>query len=102
MAICNFSLAVTSGYGDRKSTLWLRCSVFGKRAEGSLPEYLVKGAQVAVSGELSLNEWEKDGVKHSTLELNVNTLDLIGGNRGNNSGGQDERPVDDSENSVPF
>lgn len=78
-AICSFSVAVASGYGDNKKTTWVGCSLFGKRAEGNLPQYLTKGAQVAISGELSMDEWQKDGVTNKMLKVNVGSLDLIGG-----------------------
>mgnify|MGYP005986544247 CR=1 FL=1 len=77
-AICEFSVGVKSGYGDKEKTLWVKCSMFGKRAAGQLPQYLVKGAKVAISGELSMDEWEKDGVKNKMLKLRVEDLDLIG------------------------
>lgn len=80
LAICNFPVAVTSGFGDNKKTTWARCALFGKRAEGGLVQYLKKGAQVAVSGELSLNEFEgNDGQKRTSLEVRINEIDLIGG-----------------------
>lgn len=78
-SICSFSVAVKSGYGENEKTTWVRCSLFGNRAEGKLPDYLVKGQKVAISGEVFLDEWEgKDGAKKSTLKMAVNTLDLIG------------------------
>lgn len=77
-AICEFSVGVKSGYGDKEKTLWVKCSMFGKRAAGQLPQYLVKGAKVAISGELSMDEWEKDGTKNKMLKLRVEDLDLIG------------------------
>jgi len=80
MTVCTFSVAVKSGYGDNAKTTWANCALFGKRAEGGLPQYLVKGAQVCISGEACLDEWEKDGVKNKTLKVNVDKLDLVGGN----------------------
>lgn len=77
-AVCEFSAAVKSGYGEKETTLWLRCSMFGKKAEGTLPGYLQKGTKVCISGELSMDEWEKDGVKNKMLKLRVEDLDLIG------------------------
>jgi len=78
-SVCSFSVAVTSGYGDKEKTTWVQCGLFGKRAEGSLPQYLVKGQKVAISGEAFLDEWDgKDGAKHSVMKVNVNSLDLIG------------------------
>ena len=51
-AVCTFSIAVKAGFGDNAKTFWVRCNLWGKRAEGGLPAYLVKGQQVCVSGEL--------------------------------------------------
>jgi single-strand DNA-binding protein len=78
--VATFPIAVSSGYGDNKKTTWVRCALFGKRAEGGLIQYLAKGTQVAVTGEISLNEFtDKEGQQRSSLELRVNELDLIGG-----------------------
>lgn len=79
--VCSFSVAVSSGYGDKKKTSWANCSLFGKSASGSLPDYLKKGTQVAVSGELTLDEWQgNDGTAQKSLKIKVASVDLIGGN----------------------
>jgi len=79
MAICSFTVAVDYGFGDNKGTNWIRCSLFGKRAEGQLPKYLVKGTQVAISGELRVREYDdKDGNRRTSVEVSVGSLDLIG------------------------
>lgn len=91
MAICSFTVAVDAGYGENKSTNWIRCSLFGKRASGNLPQYLLKGCQVAISGELRVREYEdNEGNKRTSVECNINTLDLIGG-KSEQSGGQQPR-----------
>lgn len=82
MSVCGFSVAVKSGYGDNQKTTWVMCTLFGKRAEGQLPQYLTKGAQVAISGEAFMDEWQKDGVTNKMLKVNVDKLDLIGGRAG--------------------
>ena len=80
-SIVTFSLPVKSGFGDRAKVAWVRCTMFGKRGESVLP-YLVKGQQVGVSGEFSMNEWtNKEGQKVSTPEIRVNELDLLGGKK---------------------
>ncbi|MDQ7004580.1 MAG: single-stranded DNA-binding protein [Ghiorsea sp.] len=87
MAICSFSVAVDYGFGDKKGTNWIRCSLFGKRAEGGLPQYLKKGTQVAISGELRIGEYQdKDGNTRTSIDVNIDKLDLIGGR--NDGGGQ--------------
>lgn len=78
-SIVSFSLPVKSGFGDKAKTSWVRCTMFGKRGESVLP-YLVKGVQVGVSGEFSMNEWiDKEGQKRATPECRVNDLTLLGG-----------------------
>lgn len=77
--VCEFSVAVKSGYGDKEKTNWVRCAMFGKKAEGQLPGYLQKGTQVAISGELELQEWEGQNGKGAALSVRVENLDLIGG-----------------------
>lgn len=74
-AVCNFTVAVKSGWGDKAQTLWLDCAMFGKQAEGKLPDYLVKGQQVAVSGELGTREHEGK----TYLTCRVTSVDLVGG-----------------------
>ena len=77
--VCKFSVAVTSGYGDNKKTTWVNCRLWGKRAEGQLPQYLTKGQQVAVSGEAELAEWQgQDGTQNKALMVSVNNVDLCG------------------------
>ena len=77
-SIASFSVGVKSGYGDKATTTWARCSLFGKRAEALTP-YLAKGQLVGVTGEVSMREWEgNDGQKRSALEVRVQDLTLLG------------------------
>lgn len=79
--VLEFSVAVDVGYGDKKNTIWTKCTLFGERG-GKLAQYLTKGTQVAVSGEVNLREWQdRDGGKRSTLEVRVEKVDLIGSKR---------------------
>jgi single-strand DNA-binding protein len=84
-AVLNVTVANNIGFGDKQQTLWIRCAVWGKRAEGQLQNYLKKGQQVFVSGELSQSEYRaQDGSTKTSLELNANIIDLVG--RRNDSG----------------
>lgn len=79
MAVLNVTVANNIGFGDKQQTLWIRVAVFGKRAEGALQNYLKKGQQVFVSGELSQNEYKaNDGTTRTSLEVTANVIDLIG------------------------
>lgn len=58
-----FSVACDVGYGKNKSTVWVDCAIFGKRAE-SLAPWLKKGTAVTVFGEPSVRTYEgRDGIK---------------------------------------
>lgn len=69
-----FSVGNSVGFGDKKQTIWWNCTVFGKQAEGNLMDYLVKGAQVYIVGEVSFREYE--GKTYN--ELAVSKIELIG------------------------
>lgn len=77
--VCNFAVAVTSGYGENKKTTWVSCALWGKAAEGALPTYLLKGQQVAVSGELSTREYQaNDGTTKTVVEVRCSSVGLVG------------------------
>ena len=81
--VVSFSVGVKSGYGDKATTTWARCSMFGKRAEAVAP-YLKKGQLVGVVGEVNLREYDdKQGQKRSSLDVRVNDLTLLGKREGN-------------------
>ncbi len=78
-SVLNFTVANNIGFGDRQQTLWIRVALWGKRAEGSLQNYLKKGQQVFVSGELTQREYQaNDGTTKTSLELNATIIDLVG------------------------
>jgi len=52
--------------------------VWGKRGE-ALANYLKKGTQVAIEGELRQERWEKDGVKRSKVSIEATNIQLLGG-----------------------
>lgn len=73
--VANFSVAVKSGFGDKAQTMWIACALWGKQAESKLIDYLTKGQQVAITGELSTRE--HDGKTY--LQVRVSTIHLVGG-----------------------
>jgi single-strand DNA-binding protein len=78
-AVLNVTVANNVGFGDKQQTLWVRVALWGKRAEGSLKDYLKKGQQVFVSGELTQREFQaNDGTTKVSLELSAAVLELVG------------------------
>ncbi len=51
--ILNFSLPIDIGFGEKKETMWVRCAMFGERAQ-KLAEHLTKGKGVQVVGEFRM------------------------------------------------
>lgn len=74
--VINFSVAVSVGYGEKKSTIWVECSKFGEKT--GIADYLKKGTKVYVSGEPSIRTWEKDGKSGASLNLRVQDIELLG------------------------
>ena len=100
--LVSFSGAVTTGYGEKKATMWLNCSIWGKQGPAIMP-YIKKGDQVMVSGELSSREFEgKDGVKKSYLELKVSVIELIGGKKETTPAPAPQQAAPETGDDMPF
>lgn len=78
-SVCNFSVAVDVRRGQDKSTTWVDCTLWEKRAEALAP-HLKKGTAVAVAGEFGLRQYDKrDGSAGIAVECAVRELTLLGG-----------------------
>ena len=85
--VLGFRVANDVGFGERKTTQWVDCSIWGRRAEALAP-HLTKGKQVVVSGEVTIREFEKrDGTRGAGLSVRVNEIDFTGGPREGGEGG---------------
>lgn len=80
-AVLSFGIAVN----DRRknaSGQWedvpnfFECVTFGNRAT-ALSDILTKGMKVAVAGKLHYSSWEKDGQKHSKVDIIANDIELM-------------------------
>ncbi len=102
--LCSFSVAVNTGYGDRKTTTWWDVTKWGKGSH-QLAELLPKGTKVTVIGEVSTRE--HDGKTY--LQCRADHVTLQGGRQdgqrqersggGGNQQSYRDEPLDDS---VPF
>jgi single-strand DNA-binding protein len=109
-AVAQFNGALQSGYGKNAKTTWLRCTVWGKKAEAVAP-MLLKGTQIAITGEITLNEYQdKQGQTKSSLECRIQDVTLLG-KRDNElkpagepkkADGFQPDPFDEIENDIPF
>lgn len=77
--IVRFGLAVSDRRKNNKTGEWddythyIDCTMFGKFAE-RMVVYLHKGVRVTVEGKLNYSSWEKDGQRHSKVDVIVNEL----------------------------
>lgn len=94
MCVTRISLATTSVRNDKdgnkqETTQWHRVVFFGKVAEIA-GEYLRKGSQVYVEGEIRYDKYTgQDGVEKYTTDIVANEMQMLGG-RG--EGGGESRP----------
>jgi single-strand DNA-binding protein len=85
--------------GERHSeTEWFNVVTWGNLAE-ICKQYLTKGKQVYIEGRLQTRHWEdKEGVKHSTIEIVANEMIMLGERReANNHAPAGEEPVASEE-----
>lgn len=117
-AVANITVATSESWTDKNTgekkelTEWHRVVLFGKVAEIA-GEYLKKGSQVYIEGQLKTRKWEKDGVERYSTEIVVNvggTMQMLGGKaqgagNGNNSNsggwGQPQQPQQPQHSGTP-
>ena len=115
-AITNVSLATSESWKDKQTgeqkekTEWHRVVFFGKLAEIA-GQYLKKGSQVYVEGQLRTRKWQgQDGKDNYTTEIVADQMQMLGGlpreqrdaspgNQATSSVPQDTAAFDDD---VPF
>jgi len=92
-AVTNVSLATTEAWKDKQSgeqvekTEWHRLVFFNRLAEIA-GEYLKKGSQIYIEGQLQTRKWQdKEGLDRYTTEIKVREMQMLGGRGG--SGGSD-------------
>lgn len=84
--VLSMRLATTEKYQDKSGakqerTDWHLLTLWGKRAE-ALSKILNKGDRIAVEGRIQYRDWEKDGVKRTSTDINVTDVELLGGGSG--------------------
>lgn len=89
-AVCKFSIAVNrrkrSGDQWTDEASFFDIVLWGKQGE-AIHQYLGKGKQIAVHGELRQNRWEQEGQKRSKVEVIASNVQLLGGSGGASSSG---------------
>lgn len=115
-AIANLTVATSESWNDKATgekkeiTEWHRVVLFGKLAEVA-GEYLRKGSQVYIEGQLRTRKWtDNAGVEKYTTEVVVNvggTMQMLGGKQEAKPQQQQGRPQQQNnpppmDDSIPF
>ena len=84
--LLTLDVAVNTGFGDSKQTLFMKVNMWGDRGE-KIVSFLKKGTLVAVSGQLSVNTWTgKDGEQRQDLVITTYNLDFYNISQSDSSG----------------
>ena len=99
-----FILAVDRNYQkdkNNKKVDFIPAEMIGKHVE-KLAQYLTKGKQILVIGELNIDQYEKDGQKKSFTKVKVDRLEFLGGGKqeDHDPTGKFKEVLDDDE--LPF
>jgi single-strand DNA-binding protein len=102
MAVADIGLAVNDRRKNQQTGEWIEevtfvdITLWGRTAEVA-GEYLGKGSPIFIEGRLKLDQWEKDGQKHSKLKVIGERMQMIGskGGGGGNRGGGGSQQYDD-------
>ena len=106
----NFSLAVERAYQkdkNNKKVDFINCEQLGKHVE-NLCQYVTKGKQILVEGELNIDNYEKDGEKRSFTKVKVDRLEFLSGNSNANTENKQNNEYkieefnDFDEDEIPF
>lgn len=80
-AVASFSLGVSTGTRDNPKTLWIDCTLWGRRAE-TLAPYLRKGTAVTVSGDVDCRAFTSKKTGEITAVITCRVEKLTFGSKG--------------------
>lgn len=104
--VTTFTMAVSRSWstadGERHSeTEWFNVVAFGTLAE-ICKQYLTKGKQAYIEGRLQTRRWDdKEGVKHTSIEVVANEMMMLGERRDHNNQTQSSSEPGHHENDSP-
>lgn len=103
IAVCRFSLAINSGFGENKRTDYPNIVVFGRIAE-NCEKYLSKGSLIAVVGRIQTGSYtNRDGNKVYTTEVVASSTQFLSTskNQNNIAGDMHEQSAPEAESGMP-
>lgn len=107
VAFTEFTIAWSEKYKEAETKCFLRCKAWRQTAE-FLSQYFSKGQEIAISGHLVTEEWEKDSEKQSRTICIIDKVHFCGSKSTNaekpaTSSGNDFMNVPDGiDEELPF
>jgi single-strand DNA-binding protein len=92
MAVADIGIAVNDRRKNQQTGEWIEevtfvdVTLWGRTAEVA-GEYLGKGSPIFIEGRLKLDQWEKEGQKHSKLKVIGERMQMVGSKGGGSGGG---------------
>lgn len=83
-AVTRFTMAVNRPM-KRDEADFISCIAFGKTGE-TIAQYLTKGRQLAITGNIRTGSYEKDGITRYTTDVIVDSFEFISGDGGSRGG----------------
>jgi single-strand DNA-binding protein len=104
-SVTSFGLAVNRTWrgadgNQQESVSYIDCVAWAKTGE-IIAQYVQKGRPLLVSGRLEQRSWEKDGQKHSKIEVVVEDFNFVGGGAGESRGSAPAPSSSSSSSSAP-
>lgn len=88
LAVGNTSIAIESGYGDKKKTYFFNITAFGKTAE-TMDKFVKKGTKIILECEAAQNEYtDREGKKQNTVSFIVKSFEFAESKAASSSAGQ--------------
>lgn len=103
-SVTSFGLAINRTWrgqdgNQQESVSYIDCVAWGKTGE-IIAQYVQKGRPLLINGRLEQRSWEKDGQKHSKVEVVVEDFNFVGGGAGDRGAGGGA-PAPSQSNSSP-
>ena len=87
-SVCNFSVAVNRRF-EKDKTDFINCRAWGNTAE-FIAKYFGKGKEIALCGELNIDQYEKDGEKRYSTRVKVDNVEFCGSKNDNSESAETE------------
>lgn len=98
---CSFRMASNTNAGkDKERTLFIEVNTWSGLAN-TVQKFKKKGDQVVVTGQLRLDQWEKDGQKQSKIYVEARDVSFVGGQGGSDAPAPAPAPAPTTQRTSP-